>query len=87
MLQSAHATLQFEHLHVDGRLLASESSDLLLETGVLLFLVREVALDIFLHLEKLVCEGLSDVLCLESERGLQLGLFLLEDNNLLFVKL
>ena len=78
MFQSGHSALQLEHLHVQGGLLAAECCDLLLVARVLLLLVREVSRNIFLHLEKVVGEGFSNVLSLQGKTGLQLRLFLLE---------
>jgi hypothetical protein len=50
-LESPHAPLELDHLHVEGGLLAAESSDLLLVARILLLLLREVTLDVLLHLE------------------------------------
>lgn len=74
VLQGRHATFELQHLHVQGGLLTAEGSNLLLEARILLLLVRKVPLDVFLDLEELVGEGLSDVLGLKSEVLLEGGL-------------
>ena len=66
-LESPHASLEFDHLHVKGGLLAAESSDLLLEARILLLLLREVTLDVLLYLEKFVRQRLSHVLSLKCQ--------------------
>ena len=65
--ESTHASLEFDHLHVEGGLLAAESSDLLLEARILLLLLREVTLDVLLYLEKFVGQRLSHVLSLKCQ--------------------
>lgn len=58
----SHASLELYHLHVKCGLFAAECRDLLLEAGILLLLMCEVSLNVLLHLEKLVGQGLSHVL-------------------------
>ena len=86
VLQRRHAPFQLEHLHVQGRLLSAEGCDLLLVPGVLLLLVREVPLDVLLHLEELVLQGLADVLGLQGQALLQRRFLLAEDLDLLLVE-
>ena len=50
-LECGHTSLQLNHLHVKSGLFSAESSDLLLESRVLLLLMSKVALDVFLNLE------------------------------------
>ena len=61
-LEVLHPPLELDDLHVQGGRLAPECGDLLLVPCIFLLLSREVPLDVLFDLEKLVGEGLADIL-------------------------
>ena len=84
-LQGCHASLQLHHLHIEGGLLASESSDLLLEPSILLLLVGKVTLDVLLNFEQLISESFADVLSLHCQVLLEFSFVGAQNLHLLFV--
>ena len=71
-LEVLHPPLELDDLHVQGGLLAPECGDLLLIPCIFLLLSREVSLDVLFDLEKLVGEGLADILGLKGKLALKL---------------
>ena len=71
-LEVLHSPLELDDLHVQGGLLAPECGDLLLVPSIFLLLTREVSLDVFFDLEKLVGQGLADILGLKGKLALKL---------------
>ena len=67
MLKCAHSSLKFKHLHVKSSLLSTEGSYLLLVSGVLLFLGREVSLNIFLDFKEFIRKRFANVLGLHCK--------------------
>ena len=81
-----HTSLQFNQLHIEGSLLASKRSCLLLQATVLGLLVGLVSLHFLLNLKILISEGLAHLLCLEGDHVLQ-GVFLTSEYlHLFFMK-
>ena len=68
-----------EQLLLEGGLFAFKRGDLLLETGVLGLLVREVALHFFFDAVQLVGERLPHILGLHGEHAFESVLLALED--------
>lgn len=66
-LDLGHASLQLDQLHIQGRLLTSEGSRLLLQAAILVLLVRVVSFHFFLDLEVLIGQSLADLLGLQSD--------------------
>lgn len=86
MLESAHSSFQFDHLHVQSCFLSAESSYLLLESSVLLLLVGKMSLDVLFNFKELVSQSLSDILSLKSQVLFKHCFVLSESNYLAFVK-
>ena len=84
-LEVCHASLEFNHLHVKCGLFAAECSNLLLIACILLFLMREVTLDVLFDLEQLVSKSLAHILSLQGQVCLQYRFFLAQTLHILFV--
>ena len=74
-LKVSHPSFELDNLHIESGLLAPECRDLLLISCVFLFLMCEMSLDVLLDLEKLVCEGLANVLGLQGQLALEACFF------------
>ena len=83
-LQLGDAPLQLEQLHVEGRLLASQRRNLLLDSRVLGLLVRVVAFHLFFDLEVFVGQRLAHLLRLHCQHTFQ-GLLLRAQHLHLFL--